>query len=770
MIRPRYPLRILVPALTFGVGLLGAVIVLVTTVYVSTQQAQSRGREYLTNIGHSFASDLQVALRAGDSEGVRTRVLRANAFGVAETTILFDESNSVLYASSLSLIGKPVSETRFYEMAAKLEDSRRTMRIASQLDASGDHFLMLVPLRLAPEPGELLSPRVGLLGMSFHLAPWQTIARQAAATELFVVALLVALLAAMSGLLMNALVTRRVAKLVKASDEIAQGNFESGIEVEGGDEIARLSATLRTMAVRLDESMRSVAQSQERLHGIVSNSPEAVFLSDLEGRVLLANEPFCRWFGVEPPAAGDAQPIEWCNADVANAMAELDQAIVEGESSVIREVVMPSPDGAGRTVEVIKFPVTDDAGRLTGIGMIAADISLWRRTEEQLRHAQKMKAVGQLTGGLAHDFNNILQAISGNLELLQQSLPAGREPVRYIGQAMEAASAGARLTERLLAASRKQILQPRALRLNDTLDSMSELVVRTLGSDVEVVFSMQPDLWQCEVDLSQLENAILNLAINSRDAMPDGGVLRFVTENISAPGNGDAALAKLVPGDYVRLTVVDEGEGMSAEVADRAFEPFFTTKPGGAGSGLGLSTIYGFVTQSGGHIELDSSPSEGTTIRIYLPRAATGEVAAEPSRTQRMPEGNAEVVLLVEDNTHVRRLTEALLRNLGYRCAAVPTAPEAIELLESGVTVDVLLTDVVLPGGISGAELAHHVRSQSPETAIVLMSGLTAENLVDTQSIASLGPLLQKPFRKGALARALKDALLAVRDAVADVS
>ncbi|MEM9058741.1 MAG: ATP-binding protein, partial [Pseudomonadota bacterium] len=398
--------------------------------------------------------------------------------------------------------------------------------------------------------------------------------------------------------------------------------------------------------------------------------------------------------------------------------------------------------------------MADNAGTLSGIGMIGNDLTQWRRTEEQLRHAQKMKAVGQLTGGLAHDFNNILQAIAGNLELLAKCLPAGEESARYTDQAIEAASAGSRLTERLLAASRRQILSPEPLLLNDILDAMGELIAQTVGDKVNVVFGLQPDLWHCEADLSQLENAVLNLAINARDAMPSGGRLRFVTDNVVVPPTKRDTLGKLAPGDYVRLTVTDEGEGMSTDIVDRAFEPFFTTKTIGAGSGLGLSTIYGFAMQSGGHVDIDSAPGEGTRVYLCLPRSDRSLKAADRVVERRAPAGNGELVLVVEDNTHVLRLTEALLRSLRYRSVAVPTAPEAIELMESGVRVDVLLTDVVLPGGLSGAELARYVMAHAPETGIVLMSGLSADTLFDGEGLDDdLGPVLQKPFREDALAR-----------------
>ena len=384
-----------------------------------------------------------------------------------------------------------------------------------------------------------------------------------------------------------------------------------------------------------------------------------------------------------------------------------------------------------------------------------------RISEERLRQAQKMEVVGQLAGGVAHDFNNLLAIIYGNLDLLDEAL-VDRPDLRQIVQnTMNAASRGASLTHQLLAYSRLQPLDPRVLDLGKLIVEMSKLLQRTLGETIEVQNQVPADLWKTLIDPNQLENAVLNLAVNARDAMPNGGKLMIEAQNAIL----DAAYAEqhleVAPGRYVMLAVTDTGVGMSKDVAQRALEPFFTTKPTGQGTGLGLSMVYGFVKQSKGHIKIYSEEGHGTSVKLYLPAAATdredGRVAIDQSELPGAKPG--EVVLVVEDDPLVLRLAVQLLTSLGYRTLEAHDGPEAIAALERAGRIDLLFTDVVLPKGINGTALAREARRRKPELKVLYMSGYTANAIVHHGVLDKGVHLLTKPFRKVELARKVRQVL-----------
>jgi signal transduction histidine kinase len=384
-----------------------------------------------------------------------------------------------------------------------------------------------------------------------------------------------------------------------------------------------------------------------------------------------------------------------------------------------------------------------------------------RASEERLRQAQKMEVVGQLAGGVAHDFNNLLAIIYGNLDLLDEAL-VDRPDLRQIVQnTMNAAARGASLTHQLLAYSRLQPLAPSVLDLGKLIVDMTKLLQRTLGETIEVQNQAPSNLWKTLIDPNQLENAVLNLAVNARDAMPGGGKLMIEAQNAIL----DAAYAEqqleVVPGRYVMLAVTDTGVGMSKDIAARALEPFFTTKPTGQGTGLGLSMVYGFVKQSKGHIKIYSEEGHGTSVKLYLPAAATdqedGRVATDQSELPGAKPG--EVVLVVEDDPLVLRLAVQLLTRLGYQTLEAHDGPEAIAMLERAGRIDLLFTDVVLPKGMNGTALAREAQRQKPNLKVLYMSGYTANAIIHHGVLDKGVHLLTKPFRKVELARKVRQVL-----------
>jgi len=383
------------------------------------------------------------------------------------------------------------------------------------------------------------------------------------------------------------------------------------------------------------------------------------------------------------------------------------------------------------------------------------------RAEDALRHAQKMEALGQLTGGIAHDFNNILTGIIGSLDLMQRYISAGRsgETGRFIDAAITSAHRAAALTHRLLAFSRRQSLDRKPLMVNQLIRSLEELFRRTNGEHIELQLALAEATWQVSTDASQLENALLNLVINARDAMPDGGVLRIHTANCQLDASTMAAtLEPVTPGDYVMIEVSDNGSGMSAPILAKAFDPFFTTKPLGQGTGLGLSMIYGFAQQSGGQVTLQSTPGEGTRVRLFLPRheQISETPIVEPSAPD-APRANAgESVLVVEDDPAVRSLVMEVLDELGYCAHPAADASEALPLLDSSLRVDLLVTDVGLPG-INGRQLAEMAKARRPGLKILFMTGY-AQVATDRAALLDNGmDMISKPFSMEGLANKIRD-------------
>lgn len=463
-------------------------------------------------------------------------------------------------------------------------------------------------------------------------------------------------------------------------------------------------------------------------------------------------------------------------ADVAVARLELEDCCVCTAGSVdcvhrLREDIVCGGEKVGY-VEVGYTEECPDNGDGEGpflpeerkmLEAIAAHISQTiqsRRMERKLARNERLNAIGQLTGGVAHDFNNLLTIIVGNASLLtqQESLDVGE--VRELGrEILEAGERGAELTRRLLAFARKQPLEQHVTDVNERIESMADLLERTLGEHVQMQLGLAPQLWNVCIDEAQFENSLLNLCINARDAMPEGGQLTVTTANRRIDEDTAEVCEGLEPGNYVCLTVSDTGVGMDERTRQRAFDPFFTTKDMGKGNGLGLSMVYGFVRQSRGQISIDSEPGEGTKIRLFLPAVAEAVDDGASDELAEEPRGAGQKVLVVEDDELVRRNVGRQLELLGYRVSAVGDGPSALKRLEQQDDVDVLFSDVVMPGGMNGYELARAARQMCPELAVVLTSGYSDE-VVDARDDGGREELLlAKPYARGELARALQQVI-----------
>lgn len=376
--------------------------------------------------------------------------------------------------------------------------------------------------------------------------------------------------------------------------------------------------------------------------------------------------------------------------------------------------------------------------------------------EAQLVQAQKMEAIGQLSGGIAHDFNNLLQVIAGNLQILEREI-AEEDPRRQrIVHALSGVWRGAELAKQLLAFGRQQTLEPRPINIGRLVRGMDDMLRRTLSDAIEIETVMSGGLWNCLADPAQVENVLLNLAINARDAMNGMGKLTIEAGNAVLDDTYASSHPEVEPGRYVMLAVTDNGAGIPAEIRDKVFDPFFTTKAPGQGTGLGLSMVYGFVKQSGGHIKIYSEPGEGTTIRIYLPRTLGEERTPDSHAEPGIPDGGSETILVVEDDDDVRATSVALLRDLGYRVFEATTADNALVIVQSGSNIDLLFTDVVMPGKLRSPELARQARQRLPDLKVLFTSGYTQNSIVHAGRLDDGVELIAKPFTIGALASKIR--------------
>jgi len=501
---------------------------------------------------------------------------------------------------------------------------------------------------------------------------------------------------------------------------------------------------------------QAVLRANRELNALIAASPLAIFMLDREGIVRLWNASAERIFGFTAAEAIGNLPPYLTEDHVVDFRARLRQTLADPAPIGDLQTQRRRKDGKLIDVSVSWGRVHDEDGQILGVMYMVADVTEHRRLEDRLRQAQKMEAIGNLTGGLAHDFNNLLGIIILNLDTLRELPPDDPDAGQLTQDSLDAAVRGAELTRHLLAFARRQPLQPERTDVNRLVESTAKLLRRTIGEQVEVTVQCSADVWPAVVDPAQLESSLINLANNARDAMPKGGRLIIATGNRVLDADYAARQSEVRPGDYTMVEVSDTGAGMSAETLGHVFEPFFTTKEAGKGTGLGLSMVFGFIKQSGGHINIYSEVGIGTSVRLYLPRADAGKAAAKERHATAVARGGGETVLAVEDNPGLRRVVVRQLTELGYRVLVAGDSEQAFGMLESQ-PIDLLFTDIVLPGGTTGYELAAAALSRWPHLKIVLTSGFS-ETTIGTGAPGN-SRLLIKPYRRDDLARAIRDAL-----------
>jgi len=511
-----------------------------------------------------------------------------------------------------------------------------------------------------------------------------------------------------------------------------------------------------TRRVLADERAREL---QTRLERIIDHANVGI-LVERDGRPLLANPELARMLGY--PSADAVMALD--TSLLLFAEDERDRLAGFGAARLAGRQAPGAYRVRGRRQSGVEIMLEARAfivrwGDSDAICTMVHDITEQLENEEKIRQSQKLQAIGQLTGGIAHDFNNLLTVVMGNAEILEDMTDADLR-VRKIGQiTRRAAENGAELTRRLLAFARKQPLDPRPTDINLLITGMDTLLRRTLGAPIAIEFVRATGLWPALIDPSQLENAVLNICLNARDAMPEGGKLTLELANVHLDRSYADWNDDVEPGHYVLIAISDNGLGIPEDLISRVIEPFFTTKKTGEGTGLGLSMVYGFVKQSGGHLKLYSEPGHGTTVKIYLPRAPLDGSTMTPDQTGDQASQGTETILVVEDDDAVRQYVTTQLETLGYRAISASNGADALALLKSGVAADMLFTDIVLPGGMNGRQLADAAHAIQPDLPVLFTSGYTENAVIHHGRLDPGVELLNKPYRRQELARKVRKVL-----------
>jgi signal transduction histidine kinase/CheY-like chemotaxis protein/HAMP domain-containing protein len=702
-------------------------------------------------LSRAIAFSVAPSLFFGDPESGRDALRGAEGTGDLLSVIVLDEHGAVFAA-----IGNETAPARPQKADAS----------AQPLMARGEVYRLSDPVLYAGR-------QIGSLQIAVSLAPMKAeIAQMRLAIAGVSLLLFLASLAAAIGI--SSLVTRPLAQMVQTAESIARGDWNHRAQIASRDEVGQLAISFNLMLDRLAERKTALElEIQERRRGedALQRANERFVLAaaavdgpiydwDIASDSLLWTDGLTRVFGYN---VADVPPkLDWWSShvhpdDLARVEELLTHSIESGGAFVAEYRFRASSQ---KYIEVWDRGriVRDESGKAVRLVGFMQNVTELKLLEDQLRQAQKMEAVGRLAGGVAHDFNNLLTTIIGYSELLQLKLPQGGEDQNDLAEVVKAGHRAASLTQQLLAFSRKQVVAPQVLSLNAAISDIEKMLRRLIGEDIVLETVLDPFIAPIRIDRGQLDQVLMNVAVNARDAMDRGG--RFEIRTVNAVLDDDFVRENLGAraGDYATIAFTDTGCGMDAETLARIFEPFFTTKSAAKGTGLGMSTVYGIVKQSGGYIRIDSQPGRGTTITIYLPQFKGSEASA-PLEVTLAPAGGMETVMLVEDEASVRELVRGVLASKGYKVLVAQNAEEALEIATStDLPIDLLLTDVVMPGA-SGRELAELMLKDRPGTRLLYMSGYTDDTIVRHGVDASGIALLSKPFAPDLLLRRVREVL-----------
>ena len=646
--------------------------------------------------------------------------------------------------------------------------------LSPEIQKAAQEITATAPVYVQPDGNavtayEKIDDIYGKPALLLHVSLPRAIYEQGRASQLQFLLLLVAaalVFGAVTLYLLERFVISRIANLTEDITQIgASGNLSARLEVSGRDELAYLGIAINGMLEDLEKSQIDSHEGRTRLSVMMEKMPAVLWTTDRELRFTSGMGAGLEKLGPQATAMAGKSLFEYFQTEDPEFA-----AIAAHRKALAGETVSYELEWQNLIFEAHVQPFHSGEGELLGVIGVALDITDRKHLADQLRQSAKMQAVGELAGGVAHDFNNLLMVVKGHAEILTDRLsqvPAdlagpARQNVEQIQQAAERAAA---LTRQLLAFSRMQVLQPRVLDLNDAVAGMIQMVSRVIGENIDLAFLPGAKLGRVKADPSQIEQVILNLVVNARDAMPEGGRLSIETLNVELDRNYVAQHAVVEPGPYVMLTVSDTGTGMDEETQARIFEPFFTTKAQGRGTGLGLATVYGVVKQSGGYIWVYSEIGHGTTFKVYLPRVASETENSAPEKTISGATAGTETILFVEDEESVRELVSDYLRGKGYTILEAADGVQALDLAaKHGGTIQLLITDVVMPR-LSGRELAIRLAAKRQDLKVLYISGYTDDSIFRHGVLEGGMAFLQKPFNLKAIAQKVREVLDGVSEA-----
>jgi signal transduction histidine kinase/CheY-like chemotaxis protein/HAMP domain-containing protein len=768
--------------LILGVALIHAVLMTFFVVDISERQSlflRSQSVEQTMNIAETLAASAVPWILVGDVVGLEEVVMSQSSFPALQFVMVHDLQGRILGYTDRSMVGKYVDD----EISLGL-----LSRQAEAVILQNDNQLVDVGVPVLAAGKQIAWVRVGVDQ------------RQIADNILIIFrdGALYSLAAILAGIFFAFLVSKRLVKglseIMTVANGISGGATQLRVAPSGTDEVGKLGAVFNAMLDAQDAARQTALANEQRFDGVFENSVVAIWNQDYRGvyltledfrrkgvtdlrdylqqnpklltmlarkvRVINVNRAGARLFSAELSRDVIEQVYKQFDEEVAAVF--LNQVCAIWDKQTVFEGEAKFTNFAGQHLDVIvtfQIPETEEGFACIPVSLI--DITERKKLEAQLRQAQKMEALGQLTGGIAHDFNNMLAIILGNADLLALSNMSASGSQRRLENIIKSAESAKSLTGRLLAFSRQQTLLPQLMDVNRSLTGIKDLLARSLGEQVEIVLQFADTRLNAVVDETQFENAVINLAVNARDAMSAGGTLQIETSAVVLDSAAALRLGNIEAGKYALVRVIDEGCGMQETVAGNAFEPFFTTKEIGKGSGLGLSMVYGFAAQSGGYVELQSEVDQGTTVSLYLPQRDIAENAGKTGEKTDKEPGNSNVkaegapvggaasrIMVVEDEKSLRDISVLILKQQGYEVAQAGDAETALQQLTNDGPFDVLFTDVTLPGTMTGLDIAARARQIQPDISIVFTTGYADNEALTLSLLAHDGMLLAKPYRR----------------------